>query len=171
MSYGATGYGTLVAKDFISHEDMKALNNLDEFEIGLFGGSYYASYDRNFHSDTVEDCLTQMTKYFKSGEIEMRGEDDALWRYVFDDNGWHEESGRIVYSGDKREPLKFTNQQRLEFLGALIECFENFLDDKGIVIENPEKEQSKDCASNIYGTDYFDLESEIEHILKNWEVL
>ena len=41
---------------------------------------------------------------------------------------------------------------------------------KGILIENDEKSQSEN-PSNIYGTDYGDLEAELEHELIKWGVL
>lgn len=41
---------------------------------------------------------------------------------------------------------------------------EDFLDEKGIDIPNPEKEQS-DCPSTIYGTDYGILSDRIETLL------
>lgn len=53
---------------------------------------------------------------------------------------------------------------RLEVLTDIIEAFEDFLDDKGIVINNPEKEQS-DTASNIYGTDFGELSDSVEAVL------
>jgi len=50
-----------------------------------------------------------------------------------------------------------------ELIGSIIETFEDFLEVKEIVIENPEKEDD-DFASNIYGTDYADLESRIREL-------
>ena len=57
------------------------------------------------------------------------------------------------------------NQTRLELMCSIIETFEDFLEEKGIVIPNDEKEQSPDSASNIYGTDYGNLSDDIENIL------
>ena len=51
-----------------------------------------------------------------------------------------------------------------EFTHDIIDLFEDFLESKGIVIENEEKLED-DCASNIYGTDYGYLQSGIEEIL------
>ena len=48
---------------------------------------------------------------------------------------------------------------------AIIEVFENFLEEKGIDIPNPEKE-GDDGAAIIYGTDYGELESRIENVLQ-----
>lgn len=64
-----------------------------------------------------------------------------------------------------------------EFICEIIEHFENFLDAKGITIDNPEKQEAiddgKDPESicNIYGTDYGWLQSEIEASLKFWELI
>ena len=58
-----------------------------------------------------------------------------------------------------------SNSERLETLGCIIELFEDFLDEKGIVIPNDEKEQDPDSASNIYGTDYGILSDRLEHLL------
>lgn len=63
-----------------------------------------------------------------------------------------------------------TGSERLELLCAIIEAFEEFLDEKGIVIENEEKKQSPD-PSNIYGEDYFILESRIGNILEDWDLI
>lgn len=59
------------------------------------------------------------------------------------------------------------NSTRLEIICDFIETFEDFLDEKGIVIPNDEKEQSPDTASNIYGTDYGILSDRIETLLVN----
>lgn len=57
--------------------------------------------------------------------------------------------------------------RRLEDLALIIETFEDFLDEKGIVIPNDEKDQSPESASNIYGTDYGILSDRIESLLIN----
>lgn len=62
------------------------------------------------------------------------------------------------------------SEERLEIIAPFIEIFEDFLDDKGIVIENDEKEQSE-SPSNIYGTDWGNLCDRIEAYLINLGVL
>lgn len=57
-----------------------------------------------------------------------------------------------------------SNTERLETLASIIELFEDFLDDRGIEVPNEEKEQDPD-ASTIYGTDYGELESNLEDLL------
>lgn len=51
-----------------------------------------------------------------------------------------------------------------DFVAEMIEIFEGFLEYKGIVLENDEKEGDKDEA-NIYGSDYGYLQTEIEDLL------
>ena len=63
------------------------------------------------------------------------------------------------------------NSERLETIAKFIECFEDFLDYKGIVIQNDEKEQDPESASNIYGTDYGILSDRIEELLVYYGVL
>lgn len=64
-----------------------------------------------------------------------------------------------------------------EFVCEIIEHFENFLDAKGIELDNPEKQEAidageeEDSIANIYGTDYGWLQSDIEGSLKNWGLM
>lgn len=71
--------------------------------------------------------------------------------------------------------LNLNTQQ--EFICEIIEHFENFLDMKGIELDNPEKQESVDAGEdedsicNIYGTDYGWLQSDIEGSLKSWGLI
>ena len=58
----------------------------------------------------------------------------------------------------------------LSLMERLVEAVEDFLDEKGITIDNPEKEENPD-ASNIYGSDYYDLEERFGSILKDCELI
>lgn len=64
-----------------------------------------------------------------------------------------------------------------EFICEIIEHFENFLDMKGIELDNPEKQEAVDAGedeesiANIYGTDYGWLQSDIEASLKSWGLI
>ena len=70
------------------------------------------------------------------------------------------------------------NRQLLETECDIIEAFEDFLERRGITIDNPEKEEVGEDASLIYGSDYGELQDKIEAILysagcvltrKSWE--
>lgn len=71
--------------------------------------------------------------------------------------------------------LNIDTQQ--QFICEIIEHFENFLDAKGIELDNPEKQEAidagedEDSIANIYGTDYGWLQSDIEGSLKSWELI
>lgn len=57
-----------------------------------------------------------------------------------------------------------------EFVAYVIETFEDFLERRGIDIPNPEKEESE-CASLIYGTDYGELQSELEELFMCYKII
>ena len=56
-----------------------------------------------------------------------------------------------------------------QFVGNIINIFEEFLEDKGIDIPNDEKDDD-DYAAIIYGTDYGMIQTDIETLLEDWEV-
>lgn len=64
----------------------------------------------------------------------------------------------------KRNGQIFDNSKLIEICVDIIEAFEDFLDERGIVIENDEKAES-DGACNIYGTDFGELENAVTEIL------
>lgn len=66
-----------------------------------------------------------------------------------------------------------TNSDKLEFIGQIIDIFEDFLDEKGVKINNPDRDRDAvmDAAysnTNIYGCDYGDLSDRIESTMTNW---
>jgi len=63
---------------------------------------------------------------------------------------------------------KIKEANNLEFIGQIIDIFEDFLEKRGIHIHNVE--QDKDVAL-IYGEDYFELEDSLKDMLKNWVVI
>lgn len=65
--------------------------------------------------------------------------------------------------GEKDLPYD-EHSERMETIAQFIDIFDDFLDEKGINIENPERDDDP-CASNIYGTDYDILSDRIEELL------
>ena len=61
-----------------------------------------------------------------------------------------------------------------EFIGQVIDTFEDFLDEKQIIIQNPERDEdlalNPEDSANIYGSDYGFLSTEIRTILENWKL-
>lgn len=66
--------------------------------------------------------------------------------------------------------MKLNNSERMELIGQLVDIFEDFLDAKGIVVRNPEKNEDPDTA-NIYGTDYSEIADGLEATLINWNLI
>lgn len=66
-----------------------------------------------------------------------------------------------------------SNSEQLEILCDIIEAFEDFLDRRGIKIENDDKDRAiadgedPESISNIYGCDYGELEDTIRPILES----
>ena len=54
-----------------------------------------------------------------------------------------------------------------EYIGQIIDLFEDFLEEKGVEIENDERDED-DYAAIIYGTDYGYLQDSLEQIMRNW---
>ena len=67
-------------------------------------------------------------------------------------------------------------ENRSEFIGQTIEVFESFFDKRKIILQNEEKEdaikevEDADEIANIYGSDYGELQTEIEYILDKWNI-
>lgn len=57
-----------------------------------------------------------------------------------------------------------------EFVGQIIDVFEDFLEDRQIQVKNPEKEDDP-VVANLYGCDYGEIQSGIEAVLTNWGVI
>lgn len=62
----------------------------------------------------------------------------------------------------------------LEFLGQIIDQFEDFLTERGITLHNPEVEEAIEAGQDpeeiavIYGSDYYDLEDRVYFTMLNW---
>ena len=70
---------------------------------------------------------------------------------------------------------KITKEDRKEFIGQVIDIFEDFLDEKGIVIPNEDRDTDPDLepegSTNIYGNDYDSIKEKLEKLFINWNVL
>ena len=73
--------------------------------------------------------------------------------------------GYMLHESDFKHSLKEAKHLNSTVID-IIELFEDFLDDRGIKIENPEKEESEN-PSTIYGTDFGELFEGIKDILKS----
>ena len=65
--------------------------------------------------------------------------------------------------------IKEENQS--EFLGQIIDIFEDFLEDHNIDIPNEERDGDDDNPAIIYGSDYDQLQNELLELMKAWKVI
>lgn len=63
------------------------------------------------------------------------------------------------------------DNDRAEFIGQIIDIFEDFLEEKQIEIQNPDRKQSGDDAAIIYGMDYGALQNSLEEMMMNWGIM
>ncbi len=61
----------------------------------------------------------------------------------------------------------------MEFLGQIIDSFEDFLEEKKVTIKNHEKTEDNhsDNPAIICGSDYDNIEDRIRRLLQNWNIL
>lgn len=57
-----------------------------------------------------------------------------------------------------------------EFVGQIIDIFEDFLASKGIKLDNPDR-IDEDNEAIIYGSDYDEIEDRIVSTLRNWKLI
>lgn len=63
---------------------------------------------------------------------------------------------------------RMNNVDKTEMLGCIIDIFEDWLEEKGITVDdipNKEREEDEDNPAIIYGNDYDLLTSQIESVL------
>ena len=71
--------------------------------------------------------------------------------------------------------MKVVKEDVPELIGQFIDLFEDFLDEKGVVIPNEERDEDEELdaenSANIYASDYDTLSDGIEEILTRWEII
>lgn len=64
---------------------------------------------------------------------------------------------------------------KTEFIGCIIDIFEDFLDEKGATLEPPEESDEMELDGgttvNIYGSDYDSISDSLEALLRRWKVI
>lgn len=167
MGYYADADGVIVpVNDEASNEIVKVLDDREyfEYDISEISGDISIWQNEKYWEEEYDYLFEQTRGLVREGEIELRGEDGADWKFVKHawKDGWDELQGRVVYDCGPMQA----------FIGQIIDGFEDFLDRRGIALDNPERDEDENVvaeeAANIYGTDYGELQSYIEGVLNNW---
>ena len=147
---------------FLSDLDLYGTYSIPAKEIEEEHGNDYDSFwkDPDEPLPTWEELLNAIRESYDSGDstnMVISEVENILREY---------HPNLRIRIGEKCEPTSLDpHEERLSILNSFIEIFEDFLDEKGIVIPNDEKEQSPESACNIYGTDYGNLSGQIEALL------
>lgn len=64
--------------------------------------------------------------------------------------------------------IRITQEEEAEFIGQVVDVFEDFLESKGISIENKERDDNEEIAAIIYGADYDAIADGISSIVETW---
>lgn len=68
--------------------------------------------------------------------------------------------------------MSINKNDKEEFIGQIIDLFEDFLDEKNVKISNPEAvEDGEENAAIIYSSDYDTLHDQIQDVLENWNII
>lgn len=63
-----------------------------------------------------------------------------------------------------------SSEDKCEFIGQIVDIFEDFLEEKGINIPNEDRDENESEAI-IYGDDYGIISEQIESTLIAWDLL
>lgn len=68
--------------------------------------------------------------------------------------------------------MSINKNDKEEFIGQIIDLFEDFLDEKNVKISNLEAvEDGEENIAIIYGGDYDTLHDQIQSVLENWDII
>lgn len=156
MSYIATCNGNFRIKEGKLNDEL--FDKVEPFfdSVEKFGSDIEVFYNGNYHEDNFCQFMNEMAEAAESGTLYCAGEDDSYWKFVVKDGNWKEYSGSIVY--DDEPLMKFSNFGREEFLGQLIDQFQDILD-----------EENKKLI--IQGKMYADLKEKLLSTLKHWNII
>ena len=180
MGYVAEWYGQFRTKNRPEESVMKMITNVfgDLSYVPLKGkdkGMYEfaVSNTGNYRETDLFMLLETLEPITVNGIVYFRGEDGTIWKVEYTDGRWKEFAGAVCYSKEdaaKHFPPVPTDE-KAEFIGEIIDIFEDFLEEKGITIPNPEKdEDDEENAAIIYGSDYGIIQDALELMMRNWKI-
>ena len=152
MSYYANYSGNIKFSNIVPKELIKEADEIFEnFYYDENDGSADFGGNDRYSEDDMYRYFEKITPYTLSGEIEYVGEDNSIWRFIFKDGEWREESGRIEYGDSKEISLSL----RPEFIGQIIDIFDDEID--------PDK-------PTFTGKKYDNLDKKLTDLMKGWRV-
>lgn len=174
MGYCAYGGGFVNLKNGVNipEEILDSLENVfDHVDLNDSFIELSTDYEK-YYEDGLYEVLELLTPFIDGGELTYTGEDDYHWKIAFNNGRWNEYPGKIVYDDEPQSTSVVSETDRFEFIGQFIDIFEDFLDEKNVIIPNPERDENdEENQANIYGSDYDRLSNTIEETLRRWGVV
>ena len=106
MSYYAHADGTINLKRELTDSEIHDVKEiLDYYDCFVTGEQItLCRSENNYDEDYAKNNLVALADYLDEREnsidfasIEWNGEDDSIWRFVFEDNEWAEQNGYIEW--------------------------------------------------------------------------
>ena len=72
-------------------EGVGTYEQVDDTLVSIYGYQDYWGED-------CKDFYKAISKYLKDGEISFRGQDNEVWKHVFDGERWQEYTGKVIYT-------------------------------------------------------------------------
>lgn len=95
---------------------------------------------------------------------------DALCKSKTAENDPETVITKVITEEKKLSPVSGNDQA--EFVGQIIDIFEDFLSEKGVTFPNLERDESEDDnAAIIYGSDYGYCQDRLEEMMRAWNIL
>ena len=113
------------------------------------------------------DCIAPSTL---SGDVRFWELCQDIWKYEYNFRigSWEKQQARIIWN--RKEAYKvyppISNDLGDEFVGQVVDIFEDFLGNKGVKISSDDSD-----GAIIIGRDYDKLAQDIKDILQNWDIL
>ena len=112
--------------------------------------SYSLNGSDKYYEDDVFEVLGKTEEDCEKGEIEYRGEDGCIWRFIFSDGEWFEENGFVKYIDSGVD-----HEDKEEFIGEIIDIFEDALGGSEVLIKDDKYDQ---------------IAEQLNQLMKNWNV-
>ena len=120
----------------------------------------------------AEHKIWQMYNDFGTDEYDL--DDLVVWQPKNDED-YREDYPDVMEIVYQKGVNKMNQNDKTEFMGCIIDIFEDFLDEKDITLEPPkesdEMELDGGITANIYGSDYDSISDSLEALLRRWKVI
>lgn len=185
MGYWASGSGSAMLKDDVdrktliselSKEDKWGCSFMNLYNVVVGNHTiFFEENDDHWHEEDLMEFFNIIKPYITQCEATYVGEDYYHWKYRFNKESDKFESvdGEVYYGG------LISDENKLEFIGEIIDGIEDFLTAKGISFPETKQEMldagmtEEDVEENdvvLFGENYDAISSVIEDVCKAWNV-